>query len=141
MYHSITFGEKNTWDDWHLVPSSRPLFAPPAVKSKYVEIPGANGAIDLTDALTGAPLFENRQGSIDFIVVNGYGEWQERYSEILMYLHGKKMRAVLEDDPGYYYEGRFALDEWRSEPNWSSVTISYNVYPYKRSISTDEEKL
>ena len=142
MYHSITFGSgnnaKNSWDDWHLVPSSRLIFSPPPIKTKYVDIPGADGSIDLTETLLGRPAYENRTGELEFIVVNGYGEWKDRYSEILNYLHGRQMRAVLEDDPGYYYIGRFTVDEWGSEENWSTITISYNVDPYKRSLTTDE---
>lgn len=141
MYHSITIGSKNTWDDWHLVSPSRLVFAVPEVKTKYVDIPGANGILDLTDALTGFPTYENREGTFEFIVVNGYGEWQNRYSEILNYLHGKKYRAVLEDDPDYYYEGRFSVGEWGCDESWSTISISYSVSPFKRSISTSQPSL
>ena len=75
MYHSITFGDKNTWDDWHLIPSSRPLFNPPTPKTKYQDIPGANGKLDLSEALTGYPVYDNRIGSFEFYVMNGYQEW------------------------------------------------------------------
>ena len=47
------------------------------------------------------------------------------------YLHGRKLRAVLEDEPGYYYEGRFAVNQWTSDKNYSKVTIDYDVGPYK----------
>ena len=48
MYHSITFGEKNTWDDWHLIPSSRPVFNPPVFREKFIDIPGVSGLLDLS---------------------------------------------------------------------------------------------
>ena len=110
MYHSITIGEKNTWDDWHLIPSSRPLFNPPPVKTNYIEIPGGDGIIDLTTALTGRPVYGNRTGSWDFYVENGWMDWHVLYSEIMVYLHGQKFQAILEDDPDYYYEGRFDVN-------------------------------
>lgn len=141
MYHSITFGDKNTYDDWHLVPSSRPLFVPPEVKTNLVEIPGGNGSIDLTTALTGEVTYSNREGSFEFYVLNGYSKWHEKYSELLKYLHGKSMRATLEDDPDYYYEGRFSIDSWDSEKDWSKVTIKYNVFPYKFSWHTPNDRL
>lgn len=142
MYHSITFGDKNTWDDWHLVPSSRPVIAPPDVKSKTVDIPGADGELNLTDLLNGRPTYQNRTGSIEFIVVNDYWDWDVAYSTIMNYLQGKSMKMVLEDDPAYYYEGRFAVSEWRSDKSWSLITIDYNVYPYKKDLSaTDEDWL
>ena len=43
MYHSITFGNKNTWNDWHLIPTSRPVFGLPSLKKKTLDIQGGAG--------------------------------------------------------------------------------------------------
>ena len=149
MYHSITFGEKNTWDDWHLIPTSRPVFNPPAQKVKTIDIPGGDGVIDLSQALTGYPIYQNRTGSFEFIVPNGFEPWNPgtiekqpwhtTYSDIMDYLHGQKLRAVLEDDPEYFYEGRFTVNAWKSANDWSRITIDYDVGPYKWYVlsSTD----
>jgi len=133
LYHSVTFGEKNTWDDWRLVPSSRPVFNPPAQKTKILDIPGGDGVIDLSQALTGYPVYQNRTGSMEFIVMNDFKPWHMAYSDIMDYLHGQKLRAVLEDDPEYFYEGRFTVNVWKSEKDWSRITIDYDVGPYKWS--------
>ena len=139
MYHSVTFGNKNTWDNWHIVPSSRPVFEPPKQKTNILDIQGGNGVIDLSEALTGYPVYNNREGSLEFIVMHDYGEWHERYSDISDYLHGQKMQAVLEDDPYYYYEGRFSVNNWKSDKDWSKITIDYDVFPYKtRSVNSKE---
>lgn len=134
MYHSITLGDKNTWDDWHLIPASRPLFAPPPVKTNYVDLPGGDGVLDLTTALTGRPTYNNRTGSWTFYVENGFKDWSVLYSEIMVYLHGRTMRAILEDDSAYYYEGRFSVNAWKSDKDRSSIVIDYNVGPYKKDI-------
>lgn len=141
MYHSITYGDKNTWDDWHLMPSTRPVFNPPPTKTHYVDLPGGNGKLDLTESLTGYPVYENRTGSHEFYVVNGYQTWDALYSTILNYLHGRTMRAYLEDDPYFYYEGKFEVDEWRSDRSYSIITINYDVYPFKKAPSSLEEWL
>ena len=75
MYHSITIGDKNTWDDWHLIPSERPIFLPPDVKTSYIETHSADGSIDLSEDLSGRPLYSDRKGSWDFYVANGYKRW------------------------------------------------------------------
>lgn len=138
MYHSVTFGDKNTWTDWKLVPTSRPVVAPPEPKIKTVDIPGGDGVIDLTESLTGYPVFGRRTGSFEFIVLNDYHqpvdtveEWHVTYSKIMNYLHGRQMEMSLEDDPNYWYEGRFKVDSWNSDKNYSTITISYDVEPYK----------
>lgn len=139
MYHSITIGEKNTWDDWHLIPTSRPLFNPPSVKTHLVDIPGGDGVLNLTYALAGRPTFNNRTGSWTFVVQNGFMDWATLYSEIMVYLHGKTLRAVLEDDPAYYYEGLFFVNQWKSDKDYSQIVIEYNVDPYKRKIRSAGE--
>lgn len=131
MYHSITFGNKNTWEDWHLVPTSRPLFSPPKQKKSITDIPGGDGVLDMSEALTKYPVFNNREGSFEFIVMNDYWKWHETYSTIMEYIHGRNLKAILEDDPDYYYEGRFSVDQWKSDKNYSTITINYSVAPYK----------
>lgn len=144
MYHSITFGDKNTWDDWRLIPISRPVFNPPTQKIKTIEVPGGDGVIDLSQALSGYPVYQNRTGSFEFIVPNGFEPWEAgkiekqswvmTYSDIMDYLHGQTMRAILEDDPEYFYEGRFNVNSWKSEKDWSRIVIDYSVGPYKWSV-------
>ena len=144
-YHSITIGNKNTWDDWHLVPTSRPLVNPPRVKTKYIDIPGASGSIDLTDVISGKPIYDNRTGNWEFFVINSkqlepnssYGEWYSRYTSIMQYLQGQEFDAILDDDDQYYYTGRFSVSGWSSEKGNSIITISYNVDPYKRERFRD----
>lgn len=129
--HSIIFGDKNSWVDWYLIPSSRPVFNPPAPKYKFVDVPGSDGHLDLSTALTGEITYSPREGSIEFIVDNDHVEWYDLYSDIMAYLHGQYIKAVLEDDPAWYYEGRFSVNEWKSESQNSKIVIDYTVSPYK----------
>ena len=132
MYHSIKFGDKNTWTDWHLIPTSAPVFKPPAVQTNFIDVPGMSGSLDLTEALTGYPLFSSREGSFEFLVINDFGiPWDVTYTMIANYLHGQAMDAVLEDDPQYYYRGRFSLNDYKSEKDWDKIVIDYHVDPYK----------
>ena len=135
MYHSITIGDKNTWDDWHLIPASRPLFNPPTVKDNMVYIPGGVGVLDLTASLAGRPTYNNRTGSWTFYVQNGFKDWSTLYSEIMVYLHGQTFKAILEDDPAYFYEGRFSVNQWKSDKDYSQIVINYNVGPYKKEVN------
>ena len=133
MYHSITFGEfytaeeattagnpalvrtfkqsSNTWDDWHLIPSSRPTISHPEVVTNYVTVPGLSGSIDLTEYLTSGPVYNDRTGSFDFYVMNGFESWLTIRQKIVEAVHGKRIKMVFEDDPLYYYEGRFTFNE------------------------------
>ena len=137
MYHSVTFGSMNSFSDWHLVPDSRPVIVMPEPKIVTVEVPGGNGLLDLSETLTKYPIYNNREGSLKFHVLNNKEPWQVLYHKIANYLHGKKMTMILEDDPDYYYYGRFKVT-WTSnnDGTWSDVEIAYTLDPYKYSITT-----
>ena len=121
---------KNTWIDWHLVPTERPSIAPPEVITKMVEVPGM-GDLDLTESLTGYPVYKNRTGSITFMVQNDYENWHDIYQKMCSYLHGRKLYMAYEEDPRYYYYGRFTVDAYESGDNNSEITINYDLEPYK----------
>lgn len=76
MYHSITIGDKNTWDDWKMIPVSRPVVAPPVEKVLSVDVPGRDGTTYLSKSLTGYPVFKAREGSWEFYLDTD--EWRGR---------------------------------------------------------------
>ena len=148
MYHSISFGDgsvypsshekagqfmgTNTWDDWHLIPSKRPDIAMPGISTNFIEIPGRDGPIDMTDYLIGRPNYGARSGSIEFYVANDFEHYETIRVNIASFIHGQTMKMCLvDDDPNWYYEGRFSMNEWRSDPANSMVVINYALGPYK----------
>lgn len=151
-YNNPSLTEINTWDDWHIVASTRPVITPPSPKTKFVDIPGGNGTLDLTEVLTNSVTYNDRTGDIEFIVLNpnisvleydvdnlpklnpDYGRWAEVYSMIMNSIHGQSVQLRLADDKDVYYGGRVWINQWRSNKEYSTITISYNLYPYKMRI-------
>lgn len=142
-FYSVTFGTKNTWDEWALMPvkAGRIEFVTPNVKHESVEIAGADGELDLSEVLTGYPLYENRRGSLKFRFYDNGVPVRSRWDQLKNYLHGRSMTAIIEDDPSYYYEGRFMVGdiEWSKRGNWADTEISYDVQPYKSDITDSTE--
>lgn len=130
MYHSLIINGQNTFDVFGLIPTSRPVINPPEPRYSYIEVPGMSGSLDVSDSLTGRISYENRTGSIEFLVPKDRS-WTELYSTLMSFLHGKYMRIVLEDDPLYYYEGRLTLSNWKSNKNNSTITVNYDLAPFK----------
>lgn len=148
IYFSIKFSdldgknEIDTYDDWRIVPESRPLISPPEVKTEYIDIPGADGSLDYTEALGGVK-YGDREGSWTFYVLNplsGFGgtylPWNQLYSLIMTKVHGKRKRIWLESDPDYYYTGRIFVDQWNSNKDYSKITLKYIIDPWKYPITT-----
>ena len=149
--HSIQFGPKNSYVDWHLVYDGRPEVASPNPKTNYVSVPGMSGSLDYTEVLSGLN-YEDRTGSWRFFVMGDYwGEaeipdtetnfkfksWDELYADILETIHGRRLIVWLEDDPNYVYFGRVSVN-WNSEKDYSQITVQYTFEPYKRRAKFDE---
>ena len=142
--HSCIFGSKNTWDDWHMIPIKRPFIVNAELKEKTIDLEGTNGELDYTTALRGYPLYENRKDSLKFRLVDSpeFDSVMKRRNDIASYLHGRYRKLTLEDEPQYYYQGRFELTEnkFKGTKDWADITIKYNLEPFKYSIlqSTDD---
>ena len=128
----------NTFRLWHLVPKTRPVVNPPKARTEYSIVKSANGVLDFSESLNGVH-FDNRTGTWEFAVdheLNTEMSWNEIYDDILLKIHGKRVRLVLQDDPGFYYTGRVSINEWKSDKYWSEIAIDYDLDPYKRSVNT-----
>jgi hypothetical protein len=154
--HTITFFYKdpmtsenevpsrNTFDDWKLIPTSKPIIAPPEVNSNLTYIPGGSGFYNTSEILTGYPTYKSRTGELEFTVLNAYNndtslEWNKVYNDISSFLHGKEMKCVLEDDPAYYYSGVFSVSSAKSGGYNSTINIKYEVQPFKRARQMCDE--
>ena len=137
-YKFDNFGDNvaNTFRDWHLLPLGRPTISPPQQKTTVIDVPGANGVIDVSNSLTKYPVFGTRTGSMTFAVDYDKTDWLTAYTKILRFLQGVNVKMLLEDDPLYYYEGRVYVENFdsKSDGTWSEITLGYELQPYRRSI-------
>lgn len=128
----------DTWIDFHMIPSDRPTVALPAGNTKLITIPGRSTPLDFSNYLTGHPTFGNRSGSWTFLMdndfVNQKGGWMTFEKDLRNKLHGRIRKVVLRDDPSYFYVGELTLGAWTPGDTRSSITISYNFYPYKKAL-------
>ena len=124
----------NSWEDWHLIPSSLPVISNPGVVTKYVEIPGADGALDLSEFLSGRTSYSQRQGTLSFIMDNNQEDPESIRLKMMGTLHGKRIKMNLMDEPSLYYEGRFSVGNIDSRAEYPAITITYQLDPFKYHI-------
>ena len=105
----ITFDSTHTYRDWGLYLNTRPVVAPPEVRTKYLDIPGTNGSLDLTEIL-GQVTYKPRNFNVTLVAIRNRENWDSIYSTVMEYLHGRRRTMVLDDDPLYSWSGRFNVD-------------------------------
>lgn len=128
----------DTWQDLRLIPAERPTVALPKFNSKLISVPGRANPLNFSAYLTGHATFANRSGSWSFYCDNDFitkkGGFVEYQKFIHDRLHGRIRKIVLRDDPGYFYVGELTVGQLNPGKERSAISISYNVYPYKKAI-------
>lgn len=129
----ILFGNKHTYDDWGLVITDK-LLGLPTPKESSVDVDGADGDIDTSEVLSGEIKFGKRKLQFEFTMTTPYNEYNELVTEISNYLHGKKLKIILDEDDEYYYLGRCNINQWTSDKRIGKIVIVCNCEPYKYTL-------
>lgn len=127
----FTLGKYNTWHDWGLTLTAKDL-TPPAPKINQIDIPGAHGSLDLTEALTGEIPYADRTLSASFASSEGsYVERTRLFWEICTALHGKRIEIVEPDDPDHYFLGRVSIAGLEHNQAYMTFRISATCEPWR----------
>jgi phage-related protein len=129
----IRFGDMHSYNDLKMILSGKEMGAP-AVKSKKLDIEGADSALDLTDFF-GEPKYEDVTHKFQFATIVPYGEFMTLYSTIKNAIHGKKMRIILDDDPLFYWMGRCYVSGFTNEKSIGQVEVECDCEPYKYKLT------
>lgn len=107
---------------------------PPEPKTYTVDIPGGNGVIDLTEAMTGDVAFERREQSFEFKCIYPR-DFERTKTQLSNFLHGRAFDYQLSFDPDYTYHGRFKVNAYSHEGYVGGIVGDINI-----TISADPYK-
>lgn len=111
---------------------------PPEPKTYIIEIAGADGSLDLTEALTGDVKYKERTITLNFEMLGDERDIHRKYSEVMNALHGKRFSEISFDNDGnYYYIGRVKATALSSEPLKGIIEVQCAVEPYKYDRGDD----
>ncbi|HBA50091.1 MAG TPA: mtfA protein [Lachnospiraceae bacterium] len=139
MLYGVAFGEWHSFRDWQLLLSKRPEISPPSPKTNYIDIPGGDGSLDLTESLTGDVQYGTRAIKFTFATIKPRRKWADLYSDIQDCIHGQRMKVIMDEDPSFYYIGRAAVNSWESSEKYSTVVVDAEVEPYKYERASSME--
>ena len=137
----VTFDSYHSFGTWGLWLKEAPEISPPEPQTYLVEIPGMDGSLDLTEKLSGGVRYKDREIKLTFLSLVKRTQWPDICSDMMEKLHGKSVRIVMDDDPGYYYLGRIAFDSVKQDNHVTIVVIKAKVGPIKTSTDGKVKKL
>lgn len=118
------------FDEFGLVMTDEYELRPPAPKYYLVDIPGGDGAIDATEAISGDVSYENRAQSFDMLVCYPR-DFEATKTAVSNFLHGRALSWKVSFDPEYTYTGRMEVDEYYSRMHHGVIRIVASADPYK----------
>ena len=129
----VYFGDTHSFYDLNLILSAVEI-APAIPKTNYVDIPGADGALDLTEA-NGEVKYSDRTHKFTFTMnpADDLSEsaWEAKKTEVSNRLNGRSFKITLDKDPDFYWLGRCTIDSYRSNKRLRQFVVSVRVRPYK----------
>jgi predicted phage tail component-like protein len=129
MSGGVTIGTKHSKTDWGMLMAIREIPLP-LPKTNYVEIPGRDGYIDLTEVF-GQVYFNDREFTITLHKLDTSRQWDALVTQIANYIHGKKLKITFDADPNYYHCGRCSIDRLLASIMVGTLTINCVTEPYK----------
>lgn len=127
----VTFGDYHSYRDWGLYLKEVDLGLPPA-KTAYIDVPGMDGQLDVTEAQNGGVVFGQRTLKFTFDARGcNYSDWATLISTIATAIQGQKLKIVLDTDASYAYEGRCEVETTKSNEVLAEIVITCTCGPYK----------
>ena len=130
----VLFDEKHSYSDFGLVLNSKDISLPEP-KTYIIDVPCADGSLDLSTALTGGDIkYKNRTIKLDFTVLKPWNQLEILRSTIANHLHGKVMKVIFDADFDSYYTGRCRITSFNSSSVPATLTIEIDAEPYKYNV-------
>ena len=129
------FGNRHSVEDYKSIMNYARITTP-AVKENYVDVPGGNSSLDLTEAVSGVT-FNDGQIIFKFTFFK-----EDNKNRMKNDLHGEKLKIILEREPEYCYDGRLFCRDGDYTGNIYELYIDARVAPYKQerqmTVHTEE---
>ena len=111
---------------------------PPQLQTNYIEIPGRDGALDLTEAL-GKLSYRNRTVKFSGLFNGPEDLFHSVISEIMNRFDGRYIKAVFDPDREHYWTGRCTVTHEYIEKEVYGVTFTLIADPFKYGLYAADE--
>ena len=132
MISDIYIDGKSVKNEYGLLLASKSISLP-EVRTNMIVVPGRDGAIDATDALTGEPTYDTRIISISLFGIKSISgkEWPAAVSDFCNAFHGKKVKVYFPEDSAHYYSGRLSVGEINLDGGRQLLPVEIICDPWK----------
>ncbi len=113
-------------------------FESPEPQETYVQVPGRDGELDLSEALSGEIHYNNGTITLTFQTTGKVcgKTWTGLRDTLMNDLHGKTTEIVFDDDPDWVYKARCTVSGTPAAGQIYELTVTCNTEPFKTKGSS-----
>lgn len=133
----VSFDGLHSYDEWGLKLKDVKIGFPEE-KQAFVDVPGMNGRLDLTEAQNGGSVYGMRTLEFVFDAKDcDYMNWTWLVSKVARAVHGGKKKIILDIDPDYFYVGRCSINTQKTDEVFAEIAISCECEPFKMTETSE----
>lgn len=135
-----TMTSYHSYDDWGLYITNTDYIGEPKQYTRYIEIPGRNGKLDLSETIAGRQIYTERSINIKLAGTRNKTDWDSIISDMRNDINGKVCQLTFDNDLGYFWRGRVQIKDFQSALNLGKFQIDVPAAdPYKYSTTTSAD--
>jgi hypothetical protein len=131
----VKIGDKWSYGEWELQLGKDWNIDPATAKTTFVDIPAGDGSLDMSEALTGEPVYGRRNIKFDLVTGIPDDQWERIRMELDNYCNGQKMRLIFPHDPHRFFIGRFNVKSVKRDGPIMTISVEVNAEPWRYKIS------
>lgn len=130
----------HTLDDWGLALGNNNYIGDPEMETTYIQIPGRDGLLDASEALTGRRVYTKRSLAFSLGGVRERLNWDLVISSWRNNINGRICKITLDNDTEYFWRGRTYIQEFDRFQGLGTFTLTVpQAEPYKYTWLTSTE--
>lgn len=140
IYVEDTGKTYHTLNDWDMALGNNNYIGEPEMETTYIKIPGRNGLIDVSEAISGRRIYKKRQLAFELGGRRERLAWDSIISQFRNNIDGRICRLTLDNDPSYYWRGRVYIegfDRFRELGTFELNVPMADPYKYSKTSSAE----
>lgn len=130
----------HSYDDWGLYVTNTDCIGAPELMTSYVEVPGRNGLIDMTEVISGRPIYKSRPIHIELAGIRDKINWDAVISTFRNLINGRVCQIIFDNDISYFWRGRVEIKDFVSVMKLGRFAIEIpDADPYKYNVESSAE--
>lgn len=140
IYVEDTGKTYHTLDEWEMALGNNNYIGDPEMETTYIKVPGRNGLIDATEAISGRRIYKKRQLEFELGGVRDRLNWDSIISGFRNNIDGRICRLTLDNDKSHYWRGRVYIKGFDRFRELGTFTLAVpTADPYKYSVTSSAE--